>query len=91
MINIELESLKELKHICECVEYCLNNEKIKPDEREIVRKIAEKLRNNFEKKKMITIQDMICESINCCESEIEKRDLIGDYQNLLAQIEKELD
>ena len=35
--------------------------------------------------------DMICESIDCCNSEEKKRDLIGDYQNLLAQIERDLE
>ena len=48
VVKIELENLEELKHICECLEYCLKDDKVHPDNREQVKKIAEQLRNNFE-------------------------------------------
>jgi len=48
MIQIELDNLDDLREICECLEYCLRDDKIHPDNREQVKKIAEKLRNDYE-------------------------------------------
>jgi len=47
-VEIKLENLEELEHICECIELCIKTDKIHPDNRETVRKIGEKLRNDFE-------------------------------------------
>ncbi len=48
MIKIKLENLKELDDICNCLEYCIADDKIKPDNRKPIRKLAEKLRNLYE-------------------------------------------
>ena len=40
---------------------------------------------------MMNIFDMISESISCEETEIAKRNLIGDIRNFLNEIEKELE
>lgn len=42
-VTIKLENLAELEHVCECVELCLKTDKIHPNNREEVRKIAEQL------------------------------------------------
>lgn len=46
-INIRIE-LEDLKHICECLEYCLKDNKIKPSEVQQITTLAEKLRNDYE-------------------------------------------
>ena len=48
VVKIELESLDDLKQICECIELCINTDKIHLYNREQVRKIAEMLRNTLE-------------------------------------------
>ncbi len=50
VVKIELENLEELENVVQCLEYCVKNEQDvnKPEDREIVKKIAEKLRNEFE-------------------------------------------
>ncbi len=50
MIKIELKNLAELENVVQCLEFCVKNEQdiSKPEDREAVRKIAEKLRNDFE-------------------------------------------
>ena len=47
-VKIELENLEELLHVVECVELCLKNDSVHPNNRKEVKKIAEKLRNDFE-------------------------------------------
>lgn len=47
-VEIKLENLEELEHICECLEYCLKDDKVHPKNRGAVKKIGEKLRNDLE-------------------------------------------